>query len=422
MPGNPLASERSMDEPTTLAELLTPDTLTGAFWPSGLSGVRMPPQDSLHYLRDSIALARLIEAVPEAVRNSFARVRKTYLYGLVEYDLFTVADDDARLILEGALRARFLTYYDGQVPVIKQGEETLLNVSSFDDVREADKRKYQRRTGDGPRRLPVSMASLLRWARRELLLVGQRSTITDKTAVDLRHHVAHPSGYHLLGPVDAARTLCRVAEYINRLWGADTPGGRTFPAPARRVPRVAAIAADGSFVTFSSVRSVCDGDPSVRDGTFAVYLASPQEELCGIEGQALDFSHRPGFQCTNLPCELLWGPGPLAELLPNLDRYEDVALNDLVQHLDRLFVIRVDGETIDLPRSPADFEAADEMQGEWHVLRADYPNDALWHVRQHRDKTPSELHDGHCPDCPVTELGRFPDRIAATECVQQAET
>jgi hypothetical protein len=113
--------------------------------------------------------------------------------------------------------------------------------------------------------------------------------------------------------------------------------------------------ADGQCcVTFPSVSSVRDGDPSVDDGMFAVYLASPREDLCGMGGPTLSFSHRPGFQCTNLPCELLWGPGPLAELLPDLEQYEDVSLNDQVQHLDRLFVIRVDGETIDLPRSPAE--------------------------------------------------------------------
>lgn len=117
---------------------------------------------------------------------------------------------------------------------------------------------------------------------------------------------------------------------------------------------------------------------------------------------------------------MLWGPGPLAELLPNLTRYEGVALNDRVQHLDRIFVIRVDGETIDLPRSPADFEATEESKGEWHVIRADYPNDALWHVRQHRDKTLTDMHDGRCPDCPVTELGRFHDRTSTTECLQRS--
>ena len=221
----------------------------------------------------------------------------------------------------------------------------------------------------------------------------------------------------LLAPVDAARTLCRIAEYINKLWGADTPGGRTFPETVARVPRLAALSADGRrFVTFPSVRSVRERDPSVEAGTFAVYLASPVEELCGIGGPTLHFSHRPGFQCTSLPCDLLWGPGPLAELLPDLDRYEDDALNDRVQHLDRLFVIRVNGETVDLPRSPADFAAAEEAEGEWHVIRADYPNDALWHVRQHRDKAPSDLRDGRCPECPVTELGRFHDRAGTAGC------
>jgi hypothetical protein len=264
------------------------------------------------------------------------------------------------------------------------------------------------------------MASLLAWARRERLLVGQRSEASDGTTADLRHHAAHPSGFHRLGPPDAARTLCRVAEFINKLWGADTPGGRTFPAPVERVPRAAAMSADGKrCVTFPSVRSLRAGDPSFEGGTFAVYLASPIEDLCGIGGSRLRFSHRSGFQCTSLPCELLWGPGPLYELLPELDRYEDRTLNDQVQHLDRLFVIRVDGDEIDLPRSPADFFASGEIEGAWHVVRADYPNDALRHVREHRDKSPSGLNGGRCPDCPVTELGRFHDRGSTAKSLER---
>ena len=410
-----------MDEPATLTELLSLDEMTRAFWPSGLSGALMQPEGSLHYLRDSIALARLVREVPETIRDNFKRLRKTYLYGLMEYDLFTVAHDDARLILEGALRVRFVTYYEGEIPVTKNGNEMRLSASSFEVVREAAKRRERLVTRDGPRPLPMGMASLLAWARREGLLMGQRSAASDKTTVDLRHHAAHPSGYHLLGPVDAARTMCRVAEYINKLWGADTPGGRAFPAPVARVPRAAAVSRDGlSFVTFPSVRSIREGDPSVDDGTFAVFLASPIEELYGIVGPTLHFSHRPGFQCTNLPCDLLWGPGPLAQLLPELARYEDDALNDQVKHVDRLFVIRVDGETVDLPRSPSDFAAATEAEGEWRVIRADYPNDALWHVRQHRDMEPSDLREGRCPECPVTELGRFQDRGSTTECLERS--
>jgi hypothetical protein len=127
---------RIMDEPTTMAELLGLDDMTCAFWPSGMSGALMSPDDSLRYLRDLIALACLVDEVPEAVRENFARVRKTYLYGLMEYDMFTVAHDDARLILEGALRVRFLTYYESQIPISRKGVDMTLQPSSFDELRE----------------------------------------------------------------------------------------------------------------------------------------------------------------------------------------------------------------------------------------------------------------------------------------------
>ncbi len=409
-----------MDEPTTLVELLAVDDTTRNFSWWGLSGALLPPEDSLRYLRDSIERARMVAEVPENVRDSFERVRKTFLYGLVEYDMFTVADNDARLILEGALRARFLNYYDGKLQVTKKAEEMMLSVSSFDDVRQAAKHGFQLVTQDGPRPLPLGMGSLLVWARREQLLVGQRSAASDGTTVDLRHHAAHPSDFHRIGPPEAARTLCRAAEFINKLWGADTPGGRTFPAPVERVPRVVAISTDRKrCVTFPSVLSLRAGDPSFKDGTFAVYLAAPTEDLCGIGMPMLGFSHRPGFQCTSLPCDLLWGPGPLDDLLPELDHYEDPTLNDQVQHLDRLFVVRVDGDAIDPPRSPADFLAVAEIDGTWHVIRADYPNDALRHMREHRDKSPSDLNGGHCPDCPVTELGRFHDHASTVKYLEQ---
>lgn len=409
-----------MDEPTTLTELLALDDMTRHFSWLGLSGALLPPEDSLRYLRDSIERAQMVAEVPENVRENFERVRKTFLYGLVEFDMFTVAADDARLILEGALRVRFVTYYDGKLPVTKKAEETTLSASSFDDVRQLAKRGYQLVTADGPSRLPLGMSGLLSWARGERLLVGQRSAAGDRTTADLRNHAAHPSGFHRLGPPETARALCRVAEFINKLWGADTPGGQTFPAPVERVPRVAAMSVDGTrFVTFSSVRSLRAGDPAFEDGTFAVYLASPTEDLCGIGGSRLGFSYRPGFQCTSLPCELLWGPGPLDELLPELDRYEDHAFNDQVQHLDRLFVVRTDGDETDPPRSPADFFASAEIEGIWHVVRADYPNDARRHVHEHRDKAPSDLKGGRCPDCPVTELGRFYDRASTDKCLAQ---
>ena len=123
-----------MDEPISFADLCAVDDLTLHFWPGGLAGALMQPKDSLRYLQESIAGAQLVDVVPEEVRDNFERVRKTFLYGLLEYDLFTVADDDARLILEGALRNRFVSYYEGQITILRAEEKKVLSVPSFDDL------------------------------------------------------------------------------------------------------------------------------------------------------------------------------------------------------------------------------------------------------------------------------------------------
>jgi hypothetical protein len=194
-----------------------------------------------------------------------------------------------------------------------------------------------------------------------------------------------------------------------------------FPGPIERIPRVVAMAADGSsVVTFPNIPAVRAGDSSVDDGAFAVYLAPVMEELHGMHG-GLHFKHRPGFQSTSWPCDLLWGPGPLAELLPKLDQYEDEACRDRVEYLDRPFLIRVVGDQVDDPRSPSDFAASLVYGGEWRVIRADYPQDALHHVLDHRSLLPHKGAEGRCSECPVTELGRFHDRTGAAECLRDSD-
>ena len=120
--------------------------------------------------------------------------------------------------------------------------------------------------------------------------------------------------------------------------------------------------------------------PNASRATFAVYLATRDEELCDVFG-GLRLRYRPGVQCTQYPCELLWGPGSWCDLLPELSRLEDPAVRDRVEYLDRIFVVRLDGEEVDDPRSPADFASCAEPDGSWVVVRADYPGEAFRHVR-----------------------------------------
>ena len=88
-------------EPESLDDLVRPDHATLHFTPLGLSGGLMRPEDSLSTLRSSIAHAKLAPAVPESVRGNFERLRQLHIYGLLEYEFFSVAADLAHLVLEG---------------------------------------------------------------------------------------------------------------------------------------------------------------------------------------------------------------------------------------------------------------------------------------------------------------------------------
>jgi hypothetical protein len=89
-----------MDEPESFEDLLRPDELTLRFTPLGFAtgSLVMRPEGSLRHLQESIGAAHLADEVPEDVWQSFDRLRKLYLYGVLDYDLFTLAEDLVVLI------------------------------------------------------------------------------------------------------------------------------------------------------------------------------------------------------------------------------------------------------------------------------------------------------------------------------------
>ena len=92
---------------------------------------------------------------------------------------------------------------------------------------------------------PEDLDSLLRWARAEGLLRGQRNRRLEPVLKKFRNHVAHGTGGHPVMPVDSARTISDVGEITNHLWGSPTPGGRLYPAPIRREIQTVAWSPEG---------------------------------------------------------------------------------------------------------------------------------------------------------------------------------
>lgn len=380
-----------------LADLRAPDERTLIFNPFGIGG-RLEPPNSALFLSRLLERATLYPDVPENVSQNFERIRRLFLHGVLEYEFFTAADDAAHLVLEGALRHRFVTFYEHHVPVVVDGTEATTPAPSFDMFRKnvlalrADG-QHPRLNEATPESLPLNMTQLWKWARRRRLLIGQRNALVFEVITEMRHDVAHPEHYRLLMPTDAIRTVADTAEIINRLWGHTTEGGRLFPAPTPRRYRCAAINRDGTHaMTFGSL-PIVPLEQDTDGWTYALYLAADNEELTSIDwgnSGRQRFAHQPGFQLTALPVELSWGPGSHADLIGDLPRFTGNDPIDHVDYLDRVFFLRTHGDQVELPRSTMDVIALDPSDEEaiWHLIRADYPLDAFVHVRDHHDERP----------------------------------
>jgi hypothetical protein len=385
-----------------LRELQAPDEATLAFNSFGLGG-RLEPEDAAEFQVATIARAVLAGNVPEEVRDNFGRARKLHLHGVLEYEFFTAAGDYALLVLEGALRARFLAFYSDGIPLMRGDAEELLHAETFEDVLAA--RRARLRGGDGStHRLPLSADALLTWARRQQLLAGTRAKIIEGILTERRNHAAHPVGHTINMPVDSARTLGDVAETINKLWGHDTPGGRLFPAPVARHPRVAAVAPDGNGGCEMRLEQVQEADEGERTYNYAVFLAVEGERLIEPRRGGIGFASLPGFQTTRFPCKRVW-EGNWDALTRAIENGSFSGLDDTANHLDRLFLIRVGQGQIDLARSPADLHALEEQpRGQWYAVTADAPLDAWVHVRDHEP----DIAGGReiCPECFVQITAR----------------
>lgn len=406
----------------TFAELITPDERTLRFTPLGLStGGTLKPEYAAEFQQQVIAGCNLHPDVPEGTRSSFERIRTLHGYGILCYEAFTVADDVSWLVMEQAFRERFVTYFNGTIPFvnIKTSEEESITVQDFEEVYQAvtsggsyAKRAWRLklRSNGQPTEFRASFSHLLKWARQEGLLHGQRNRGLEEVYRRIRNRVAHPN-YHLSMPPDSARTIHDLAEIVNRLWGHPTPGGRLYPAPLVRQPLVVAWT-DADIGTTHTL---------LRDYQLATFN-EPGSWMCVVVRAVFEdegvWEFNAQYERTNFPAEFLWGPGRPEEALAWIN--EAQPKSDTTDYLDRLFALRIHESRASLAMRPEVALAlpAERRAGRWFILRADFPNDAFAHVRHIKDGVtcgdpkPSvrELQPGvtvtspPIPSCPVEDM------------------
>ena len=101
----------------SLEELRQADEQTLRFTSLGLAtGGKLRPEDAAVFQQEVISHAELVPAVAEGTRNTFERLRSLHAYGVLFYDIFTAVEDLTHLVIEQALRDRFLEFHDGVVP------------------------------------------------------------------------------------------------------------------------------------------------------------------------------------------------------------------------------------------------------------------------------------------------------------------
>lgn len=391
----------------SLGELRGVDELSARFTPWGLSTTRvMTPEAAARSHQESISSADLIADVPDDTARAFERLREIHSYGIFLYDLYSCVEQLQPFVLEHALSERFVTYYDGDIPFMaKDGAPTPLKVTNFDQVYDAVARGGGSHTktrwlavGQTKLNFRANLRDLITWSRLAGLLRGERNRFREHVWVEIRNHFAHPSGHNVSGPAHSARAICRLGETINHLWGSETPDGELYPSPYVRT--VLAIGWTKDEAVIETLPAGQLAEQKEKEGWEYIILRGYRQD-----GELPNFDTR--FEVTNLPAELLWGPGPLEEAVMWLEKSNPA--NDLVGFLDRSFAIRVDGKRCDRPRlvEVAAGLTGDERSGVWHLVKADFPGDAVGHTRSLlEDGTKCAAVPEGCPQCAATTLTR----------------
>ncbi|GLY80586.1 hypothetical protein Airi01_088530 [Actinoallomurus iriomotensis] len=381
----------------------------------------MTPEDAVDYHQQLIARFRLADDVAESTRNKFGQLGIAYAHGVLCYELFTLVEDAAQLTLEQALRDRFAAQYHGQAIEVRdrRKHEHQIAMTSFNDffysfreIRGAEIRLAASRewvTFNG------TLAGLLTWARREGLLGGQRNRSLDRVWRDLRNMVAH-GAYHLVSPVEAARSLSDLSEVINRLWGHPTPGGRLYPAPLSRSIVAIGWSDSGDKITLGYADDLVE----ISDEENFTYVLVRAVFCPGgaTDPNLLNFDARSAT--TTFPTQYIWGPGSRDEAVVWLDGHHPQP--DECDYLDQVVLVRIHGGQVGLPMYPriaAGLPPKEHRDSTWYVLRVDRGLDALAHLRAVVGTAAEHAAEGECRACPVETLARG-DFTAALKAASNA--
>ena len=382
--------------------LIRPDQTALHFAPLGLMmGGLLPPAAAARHQAITISVP-IADAVPKLTRQLFERLQTLHMHGLWSpesqgvggsgYQLFTLAHEYSLQVLEHAFAARFIDYYAGSVDLIDSaGQVKSVQASSIADLYAVLDGHRWRVTSrrDPTKRLTFSgsLKDLFAWARHEGLLRGQSTRRFDYVFPRMLAR-NRPIEYRLGSPPDSSLTIREVAEFINQLWGENTPNGDVFPEPSER--QVFVLGWNAEDTESRVFRPDSFRNEAAKPGwTFITVLCTSGDEL-------LDRCHSD-FAVTTFPSQVLLGPDDWTATATFLETYEGA--NDHVQNLDQYFVLPIGRD--EWARTPNQFAglSGTAHAGRWVLIQADSPWAAYRHMQSHAISPETHRLRGSCDHC-----------------------
>lgn len=348
----------------------------------------MRTDTAISVFSEQAARMELPTAVPQQVRDQFAKVQRMYAGGVFTYDNFTACVREAYRVLEVALKVRFAERYATGVPILtRDGREEVEDLDRFLELPPRARHVLR-----GHPHFNGSLSAHMRWARSEGLLYGERNRVRERLTIAIRNDELHDVHDRTRMPPDARYALCAAGEMIAILWGAAMPTKLWYPGTVEREVMVFGQGPkEHESIRFllEQLSEVPEDDETDLRSWFVLRVAFEQDL----------FFWDPQFQLTGTPVEILWGPASWGDLLQVAEAHGAVA--DHATFVDRLFFVRQVGGEYELPRNAEQARRTQEVMGErWLVVRADSPSDVIEHLRRVRAGTCAPR---PC-NCPLTVL------------------
>jgi hypothetical protein len=197
----------------SFSQLVAGDAMAGRFTGLGFDTTGYLPVEASHRVRQlEVARFDLDPPVPDDVRRRFDEIRNLHIQGCLDYSHFTEADAAVWLAVEFVLKARLRELHRAEADRINR--ETLQPL--WHRARR-DGLLIHRTTAEFLWALDNYLEPIV-WAFRERTpFPVDRYDL--ESARKLRNEAAHPTHNWVLMPVDSARAIGWLAEFINGLWG-----------------------------------------------------------------------------------------------------------------------------------------------------------------------------------------------------------